>query len=117
MAWGTFTCRRHVAADDNLWQVVHDRIGELMGLLTETIVVGNRLFDNKPPFGIDPDEMTAYAADKLTRGLGAIESARGGRPVDHRPRRVAGGVGGEVPLGGPAAAQGVTVGPSPGCTI
>ena len=77
MAWGTFTCRRHVAADDNLWQVVHDRIGELMGLLTETIVVGNGLFDNKPPFGIDPDEMTAYAADKLTRRLGAIESARG----------------------------------------
>ena len=35
MAWGTFTCRRHVAADDGLWQVVHDRIGELMGLLTE----------------------------------------------------------------------------------
>ena len=77
MAWGTFTCRRHVAADDSLWQVVHDRIGELMGLLTETIVVGNGLFDNKPPFGIDPDEMTDYAADKLTRRLGAIESARG----------------------------------------
>jgi ribonucleoside-diphosphate reductase beta chain len=77
MAWGTFTCRRHVAADDSLWQVVHDRIGELMGLLTETIVVGNGLFDNKPPFGIDPDEMTEYAVDKLTRRLGAIESARG----------------------------------------
>ena len=29
---GTFTCRRHVAADDSLWQVVNDRMGELMGL-------------------------------------------------------------------------------------
>lgn len=77
MAWGTFTCRRHVAADDALWQVVLDRMGELMGLATETIVVNNLAFDNKPPFGIDPDEMTAYAADKLTRRLGAIESARG----------------------------------------
>ena len=48
-----------------------------MGLVTETVIVGNRLFDNKPPFGIDPDEMTAYALDKLTRRLGAIESARG----------------------------------------
>jgi ribonucleoside-diphosphate reductase beta chain len=77
MAWGTFTCRRQVAADDSLWQVVLDRMGELMGLATEVVVVGNRLYDNKPPFVVDPDEMAAYAADKLTRRLGAIESARG----------------------------------------
>jgi ribonucleoside-diphosphate reductase beta chain len=77
MAWGTFTCRRHVAADDALWQVVQDRVGELMGLATETVAAGFRVFDDKPPFGIDPDEMTAYAVDKLTRRLGAIESARG----------------------------------------
>ena len=77
MAWGTFTCRRHVAADDDLWQVVQDRMGELMGLATETVDVSFSVFDYKPPFGIDPDEMTAYAMDKLTRRLGAIESARG----------------------------------------
>ena len=77
MAWGTFTCRRHVAADDDLWQVVQDRMGELMGLATETVDVSFSVFDYKPPFGIDPDEMTAYALDKLTRRLGAIESARG----------------------------------------
>ena len=77
MAWGTFTCRRHVAADDGLWQVVQDRMGELMGLAMETVDVSFRVFDYKPPFGIDPDEMTAYAMDKLTRRLGAIESARG----------------------------------------
>jgi ribonucleoside-diphosphate reductase beta chain len=73
----TFTCRRHVAADDALWQVVHDRMGELMRLAMATVAVGYRLFDIHPPFGIDPDEMSAYAADKLTRRLGAIESARG----------------------------------------
>ena len=77
MAWVTFTCRRHVAADDGLWQVVQDRMGELMGLAMETVDVSFRVFDYKPPFGIDPDEMTAYAMDKLTRRLGAIESARG----------------------------------------
>ena len=77
MAWGTFTCRRHVAADDGLWQVVNDRMGELMGLAAETVDATFRRFDNEPPFGIDPDEMTAYAMDKLTRRLGAIESARG----------------------------------------
>jgi ribonucleoside-diphosphate reductase beta chain len=77
MAWGTFTCRRLVAADDSLWQVVQDRIGELMGLVADTVTAGNELFDNELPFGIDPDEMTAYAVDKLTRRLSAIESARG----------------------------------------
>jgi ribonucleoside-diphosphate reductase beta chain len=77
MAWGTFTCRRLVAADDSLWQVVQDRVGELMGLVADTVTAGNELFDNNLPFGINPDEMTAYAVDKLTRRLGAIESARG----------------------------------------
>jgi ribonucleoside-diphosphate reductase beta chain len=77
MAWGTFTCRRHVAADDNNWQVVQDRMGELMGLPLATVDAGTAHFDNDPPFGIDPDDLSAYAADKLTRRLGAIESARG----------------------------------------
>ena len=48
-----------------------------MGLATETVAVSFLEFDNKPPFGIDPEEMTAYAVDKLTRRLGAIEAARG----------------------------------------
>ena len=81
MAWGTFTCRRHVAANDDLWQVVHDRMGELMGPAEETVATTFRTFEDKfhkePPFGIEPDEMTAYAVDKLSRRLGAIESARG----------------------------------------
>lgn len=29
------------------------------------------------PFGLDPDEFVAYAADRAQRRLGAIESARG----------------------------------------
>jgi ribonucleoside-diphosphate reductase beta chain len=70
-------CRRHVAADDTLWQVVQDRMGELMGLAAAAVDATFRRFDDKPPFGIDPDKMTAYAMDKLTRRLGAIESARG----------------------------------------
>jgi len=77
MAWGTFTCRRHVAADDNNWQVVQDRMGELMPLAVATVESGASEFGDNPPFGIDPVEMAAYAADKLTRRLGAIESARG----------------------------------------
>jgi phosphoribosylformylglycinamidine (FGAM) synthase-like enzyme len=37
MAWGTFTCRRHVAADDANWQAVTDRMGELMGLAVGSV--------------------------------------------------------------------------------
>lgn len=77
MAWGTFTCRRHVAADDAMWEVVTDRMGELMPLALATVDSGTSEFGDNPPFGIDPVEMAAYAADKLTRRLGAIESARG----------------------------------------
>lgn len=77
MAWGTFTCRRHVAADDAMWQVVTDRMGELMPLALATVDSGVSEWGDNPPFGIDPQEMGAYAADKLTRRLGAIESARG----------------------------------------
>jgi len=77
MAWGTFTCRRHVAADETNWQVVQDRMGELMGLAVGSVESSIAQFDNDPPFGLDPEELAAYAADKLTRRLGAIESARG----------------------------------------
>ena len=77
MAWGTFTCRRHVAADDRLWQVVQDRMGELMGLATATVDATFRRFDDKPSVRDRPRRDAAYAMDKLTRRLGAIESARG----------------------------------------
>ena len=32
MAWGTFTCRRHIAADDANWDVFEARMNELMPL-------------------------------------------------------------------------------------
>ncbi|WP_132992483.1 R2-like ligand-binding oxidase [Gordonia zhaorongruii] len=80
MAWGTFTCRRHVAADDSLWETVTERMGELMPMALGMITWVDDQFDDKP-FGIDNDEFLAYAADRAQRRLGAIESARG-RPVE-----------------------------------
>lgn len=79
MAWGTFTCRRHIAADDSLWEVAGDRMGELLPMALGMISWVNEQFE-VPPFGIDNDEFVAYAADRAQRRLGAIESARG-RPV------------------------------------
>lgn len=79
MAWGTFTCRRHVAADDSLWTAVTDRMTELMPMALGMIEWVNDQFET-PPFGIDNSDFLTYAADRAQRRLGAIESARG-RPV------------------------------------
>ncbi|HEX4360737.1 MAG TPA: R2-like ligand-binding oxidase [Pseudonocardia sp.] len=83
MAWGTFTCRRHVAADDANWAVVEQRMGELMepalelisGLYDEFQAQGKAI-----PFGIDRDEMVAYGNEKLHRRLESIQGARGRDP-------------------------------------
>ncbi|GED96392.1 R2-like ligand-binding oxidase [Gordonia crocea] len=81
MAWGTFTCRRHVAADDSLWDVVTGRMGELLPIALEMITWVNERFDD-PPFGFDNDDFVNYAADRAQRRLGAIESARGRAPEE-----------------------------------
>ncbi|MGQ0574807.1 MAG: R2-like ligand-binding oxidase [Pseudonocardia sp.] len=76
MAWGTFTCRRHVAADDSLWDVVQERMQELMPSAIGVVTSGYEKF-GPSPFGTDRAEMAAYAADKVARRLGAIAAARG----------------------------------------
>ncbi|WP_199431343.1 R2-like ligand-binding oxidase [Qaidamihabitans albus] len=76
MAWGTFTCRRHIAADDSLWEVVQQRMAELLPHALNMIEWVNDQFDEMP-FGIDNQEFVQYAADRAQRRLGAIESARG----------------------------------------
>ena len=88
MAWGTFTCRRHVAADDSLWDAVTERMGELLPPALGMITWVNDQFEEEP-FGIDSDVFLTYAADRAQRRLSAIESARG-RDVaeidlDHSP--------------------------------
>jgi ribonucleoside-diphosphate reductase beta chain len=82
MAWGTFTCRRHVAADDSLWQVVQDTMDEMMEPALGVVSYGFQrfpeLFPGEDfPFGIDMDEMVQYAMDRAGRRIKAIEQARG----------------------------------------
>ena len=88
MAWGTFTCRRHVAADDTNWAVFEARMGELIPLALRNTDDAFALYD-EIPFNLTMDEFTAYATDKGMRRLGTIGSARG-RPlaeidVDYSP--------------------------------
>ncbi|HTY30855.1 R2-like ligand-binding oxidase [Mycobacterium sp.] len=79
MAWGTFTCRRHVAADDANWTVFETRMNELLPLALEAVQQSFALYDPMP-FGITEDELMQYSADKGMRRFGTISSARG-RPV------------------------------------
>jgi ribonucleoside-diphosphate reductase beta chain len=80
MAWGTFTCRRHVAADDANWAVFESRMNELLPLALRLTEEGFAIYGDHMPFGISPDEMLAYSTDKGMRRFGTISSARG-RPL------------------------------------
>jgi ribonucleoside-diphosphate reductase beta chain len=83
MAWGTFTCRRHVAADDANWTAVEQQMGALMQPTIElTDEIYGRFDGREVPFGIDSDEMRQYATDKLSRRLESIQGARGRPPQE-----------------------------------
>jgi ribonucleoside-diphosphate reductase beta chain len=73
MAWGTFTCRRHVAADDRNWDVVDERMQQFIVALFDQFEQNGR----QVPFGISVDDVTDYALDKVNRRLQSVESARG----------------------------------------
>ena len=62
------------------WDVVQERMAELMPLALGMIDWVNKQFEVQP-YGLDDQEFIAYAADRAQRRLGAIESARG-RPVE-----------------------------------
>jgi ribonucleoside-diphosphate reductase beta chain len=81
MAWGTFTCRRHVAADDANWMVFETRMNELIPLALRLIEEGFALYGDDIPFGLSVDEFMQYSSDKGMRRFGTINSARG-RPVE-----------------------------------
>ena len=80
MAWGTFTCRRHVAADDANWTVFETRMNELIPLALRNTEEFFALYGDQVPFDLQKDEFLQYATDKGMRRFGTISSARG-RPV------------------------------------
>jgi ribonucleoside-diphosphate reductase beta chain len=80
MAWGTFTCRRHVAADDANWTVFETRMNELIPLGLGLVREGFALYDDPKPFDLSEDEFLQYSTDKGMRRFGTISSARG-RPL------------------------------------
>ena len=75
MAWGTFTCRRHVAADHDNWQHVEARIGELIPPALDLVKYPFTHFDEFP-YGIEEGDLVEYAYGRGTRRLSTIESAK-----------------------------------------
>jgi ribonucleoside-diphosphate reductase beta chain len=80
MAWGTFTCRRHVAADDSNWGVFEERMNQLIPMALQNTDDAYDLYD-EVPFNLEKEEFQQYAADKGMRRFGTISSARG-RPLE-----------------------------------
>lgn len=80
MAWGTFTCRRHVAADEANWAVFESRMNELIPLALQLTQEGYSLYGNQIPFDLVVDEVVQYSSEKGMRRFGTISSARG-RPI------------------------------------
>jgi hypothetical protein len=80
MAWGTFTCRRHVAADDRNWRHVERRMNELLEPALQTYDHPLRELVDRygaVPFDIDEQSCWPTPSGVGTRRLGTIESARG----------------------------------------
>lgn len=91
MAWGTFTCRRHVAANDANWDVVQERMEALLPHAINNIEWSMNQLDGDP-FDMQLNDLFEYATDRATRRLRAIESARGADvariDVDAEPERL-----------------------------
>jgi ribonucleoside-diphosphate reductase beta chain len=80
MAWGTFTCRRHVAADEANWTVFENRMNELMPLALRLTEEGFAFYGDPMPFDLSAEDFLQYAAEKGMRRFGTISGARG-RPL------------------------------------
>ena len=75
MAWGTFTCRRHVAADDANWAVFETRMNELIPLALRNTDDAFALYD-EIPFNLTMDEFSSTPPTKECDGSGP-SAARG----------------------------------------
>ena len=87
LAWGTYNIRRHVAADDAMWEVAKANLDEMLDrmvrneeLRRERVAANGGLKEGGmlgSAIGIGPNERYEYQLSRLKRRYGAIESARG----------------------------------------
>jgi ribonucleoside-diphosphate reductase beta chain len=79
MAWGTFTIRRHIAADNSLWDVVQSTLDELLQPALSIIDITFDQYEREGrefPFGITREELSGFATQQFSRRLEVIEAAK-----------------------------------------
>jgi ribonucleoside-diphosphate reductase beta chain len=79
MAWGTFTVRRHIAADNSLWDVVQSTLDELLQPALSIIDITFDQYEAEGrdfPFGITREELSGFATQQFSRRLEVIEAAK-----------------------------------------
>jgi ribonucleoside-diphosphate reductase beta chain len=85
LAWGTYNIRRHVAADDAMWEVAKADLDEMKALMevhheqtmADTSPQAEAFRQQGRAIGIGPEDQWQYQLSRLERRYGAIESARG----------------------------------------
>lgn len=84
LAWGTYNIRRHIAADDSLWDYTVACLDEMKDRMYEQEAIREKFQaemgeddDFGKAIGVGPEERFAYQLSRLERRYGAIESARG----------------------------------------
>jgi ribonucleoside-diphosphate reductase beta chain len=85
LAWGTYNIRRHVAANDAMWDVAKADLDEMMEKMearedqrrAEMSEEDRQMEELGTAIGIGPEQRRAYQRSRLERRYGAIESARG----------------------------------------
>ncbi len=85
LAWGTYNIRRHVAADDAMWEVAKANLDEMRELMERQRAAARE--DRSPEtlarreraeaMGLGARESWEFQVSRLERRYGAIESARG----------------------------------------
>jgi ribonucleoside-diphosphate reductase beta chain len=85
LAWGTYNIRRHVAADDAMWEVAKADLDDMMEIMrrrhelemADTSPEAEAFRQRGRDLGVGPEAAWEYQVDRLQRRYGAIESARG----------------------------------------
>ncbi len=76
IAFGVYFLQRHVRANLNLWQIIEDRMNELLPAALN--IVGDVFipYGETIPFALNVSEMVQYASDQFTARITAVERAR-----------------------------------------
>jgi ribonucleoside-diphosphate reductase beta chain len=76
IAFGVYFLQRHVQADPALWNVIEDRMSELLPAALN--IVGDVFipYGDDIPFDLDVNEMMLYASEQFNKRLQAIERVK-----------------------------------------